>query len=64
MCALLDANAVGDVLAADRSAAAHAFFNWITRGRGKVYTTLHGGEYTKSHNRLLGNRSLCARGNR
>lgn len=157
MCALLDANAVGDVLAADRSAAAGAFFNWITRGRGKlvvarqihdelrthskfdvwyreaiqqgrilrvdddevetraselreartclsddehviaaaqvggarllysndralqrdfknkdlidqprgkVYTTLHGSEYTKSHNRLLGNRSLCARGNR
>ena len=36
MCAILDANAVGQVFGADRPAAGHAFFRWIDSGPGRL----------------------------
>ena len=36
MCAILDANAVGQVFGGDRRGAARAFFEWIDSGRGRL----------------------------
>ena len=36
MCAILDANAAGQVFGADRPAAGREFFDWIDSGRGRL----------------------------
>ena len=36
MCAILDADVVGQVFGADRPAAGRAFFQWINSGRGRL----------------------------
>ena len=36
MCAILDANAVGQVFGTDRPSAGRAFFEWLDIGRGRL----------------------------